>query len=129
MSLFSISVFAQTNTGRLVGRVSSPDGIVQGATVLVTDVKTNKGRSVNTGSDGSFTVPQLEVGTYEVKVSAPGFKSFVAKDVKIDIGREYSLPVTMEIGQVQDSVTVTAGSEVLNATTVEWSKKVSRRWI
>src|SRR5262245_31279190 len=129
MYLLSISVFAQTNTGRLIGTVTSPDGVMQGATILVTDVKTNRARVVSTNTDGTFTVPQLEVGTYTVKVNAPGFKAFVANDVKIDVGREYSLAVIMEIGQVQDSVTVTAGSDVLNATTGELSNTVSSKQI
>src|SRR5262245_20096176 len=97
MSLFFVlcasltSAFAQTSTGRLIGTVTSSDGVISGANVTVTDDKTGRERSAVTAGDGTFTVPQLEVGTYTVKVTANGFKTFTATGVKIDIGREYSL--------------------------------------
>jgi hypothetical protein len=120
---------AQTNTGRLIGTVASSDGLISGASVKVTDDKTGKERSVVTGSDGTFTVPQLEIGTYTVKVTANGFKTFTVTSVKIDIGREYSLAATLEVGQVAEAVTVTAGADVLNATTGELSNTVSSKQI
>lgn len=122
-------VFSQTNTGRLVGTVASTDGVIAGATVTVTDDKTKRDRTVVTSGDGSFVVPQLEVGTYTVKVESPGFKTFTATAVKIDIGREYSLSVPLEVGRVEDAVTVTAGVDVLNATTGELSNTVSNKQI
>ena len=127
--MVAISVFAQSNTGRLVGSVSGPDGVVPGATVVIKDDKTTKEKTIVSGGDGTFIVPQLEVGTYTVKVTANGFKSFTANEVKIDIGREYSLPVALEIGAVSDSVTVTAGNDVLNATNAELSNTISKQQI
>jgi hypothetical protein len=97
--------------------------------VTITDDKTGKDRSVVTAGDGTFTVPQLEVGTYTVKVTANGFKTFTVTSVKIDIGREYSLAATLEVGQVSEAVTVTAGADVLNATTGELSNTVSSKQI
>ena len=123
------SVAAQTNTGRLVGTVASSDGVISGAKVSIVDDKTGKERSVVTAGDGVFTAPQLEVGTYTVKVTANGFKTFTATGVKIDIGREYSLSVTLEVGQVAEAITVTAGADVLNATTGELSNTVSSKQI
>jgi Carboxypeptidase regulatory-like domain/TonB dependent receptor-like, beta-barrel len=123
------SAFAQTSTGRLVGTVASSDGVISGANVTVTDDKTGKGRSVVTAGDGTFTVPQLEVGTYTVKITANGFKTFTATSVKIDIGREYSMVATLEVGQFAETVTVSAGTDVLNATTGELSNTVSSKQI
>lgn len=123
------SGLAQSNTGRLVGSVSSSDGVIPGANVVLTDHKTGKERSITAAGDGTFAIPQLEVGTYSVKVTAAGFKTFTATDVKIDVGREYSLPITLEVGRVEDSVTVTAGADVLNATTGELSNTVSQKQI
>ncbi len=123
------SVLAQSNTGRLVGSVSSSDGVIPGAVVVLTDDKTGKERAVTAAGDGTFAIPQLEVGTYSVKVTAAGFKTFMATDVKIDVGREYSLPITLEVGRVEDAVTVTVGADVLNATTGELSNTVSQKQI
>jgi hypothetical protein len=122
--------FAQSNTGRLVGTVTSADGgIVPGAAVTITDLKTNRERTVTVNQEDVFTAPQLEVGVYTVKVAVAGFKTFTASDVKIDVGREYSLSVTLEVGRVEDAVTIAAGADVLNATTAELSNTFSQKQI
>src|SRR5215203_4559635 len=84
-------VTAQTTTGRLTGTVSGPDGVLPGATVTATDSNTGKEQTVTTGENGTFLFQQVEFGSYTVKVTASGFKTFVANEVKIDVGREYSL--------------------------------------
>ncbi|HVG20809.1 MAG TPA: carboxypeptidase-like regulatory domain-containing protein, partial [Blastocatellia bacterium] len=117
-----------SNTGRLVGSVTNPQGeIVVGATVVVTDNATGKEQTITTSGEGTFALPQLEVGTYTVKVTAQGFKTFTANGVKIDLGREYSLNVPLEIGGVTENVTVTAGADLLNATTAELSSSISMK--
>lgn len=117
-----------SNTGRLVGSVINPQGeVVVGATVVVTDNATGKEQTLTTSGEGTFAIPQLEVGTYTVKVTAQGFKSFTATGVKIDLGREYSLNVPLEIGGVTENVTVTAGADLLNATTAELSSSISMK--
>ena len=123
------TAFAQGNTGRLVGTVSSPDGVLAGASVVVRDNQTAKEQTATTNSEGGFQFPQLEFGTYTVTVTMQGFKTFVANDLKIDVGKEYSLPVTLEVGAVTENVTVTAGAEVINATNGELSNTVSPRQI
>jgi hypothetical protein len=126
---FVATAIAQSNTGRLIGTVSGPDGVIAGATVVVIDDKTGRERTVTASGDGAFALPQLEVGTYTVKVSVNGFKAFQANDVKIDIGRDYSLSITLEIGKVEEAVTITAGQDVLNAVNGELSNTVSREQI
>lgn len=127
--VFALTALAQSNTGRLVGSVSGPDGVVPGATVVVKDDKTGKEKTIVSSGDGGFILPQLEIGNYTVKVTSNGFKSFTANEVKIDIGREYSLSVVLEVGAVSDSVTVTAGNDVLNATNAELSNTISKKQI
>jgi hypothetical protein len=113
----------------LVGTVSGPDGVIAGATVTITDNQTGRERTVVTNAEGAFIFPQLEVGTYTLKVTAQGFKTFTATDLKIDVAREYSLNVTLEVGGVQESVTVVAGADILNATSGELSNTVSPRQV
>jgi hypothetical protein len=127
--VFPVIAFAQSSTGRLVGSVTGPDGIIAGATVVVTDNQTGKERTVTTSEDGTFTIPQLEPGVYTVKVTAPGFKTFTATDVKIDVSKEYNLNATLEVGQLEETVTVTAGADIVNATSGELSNTVSPRQI
>ncbi|HEX8149973.1 MAG TPA: TonB-dependent receptor [Pyrinomonadaceae bacterium] len=129
LCLCAASAFAQTTAGRLVGTVSSPDGVIAGATVVVKDNQTQREQTVSAKEDGTFTFPQLEVGTYTVTVTAPGFKTFVATELKIDVGREYSLNPTLEVGGVSETVTVTAGADIINATSPTLSNTVSPQQI
>jgi Carboxypeptidase regulatory-like domain/TonB dependent receptor len=124
-----ICVMAQTTTGRLTGTISGPDGVLPGATVVATDNKTGKEFTVIAGEEGNFLFPQLEFGAYTVKITASGFKTYIANDVKIDVGREYNLNPTLEVGNVQESVTVTAGADVVTANTAQVSSTVSPQQI
>ncbi|HEX8183143.1 MAG TPA: carboxypeptidase-like regulatory domain-containing protein, partial [Blastocatellia bacterium] len=124
----TVSAAQGSNTGRLVGSVTNQQGeVVAGATIVVTDNATGKEQTVISSSEGTFALSQLEVGTYTVKVTAQNFKSFTATDVKIDLGREYSLTVPLEIGGVTENVTVTAGADLLNATSGELSNSISMK--
>src|SRR6185436_5838951 len=78
---------AQGNTGRLSGTVSSPDGVLAGATVVVKDNQTGKEQTLTTNSEGGFQIPQLDFGTYTVTVTMQGFKTHTANDLKIDVGK------------------------------------------
>jgi Carboxypeptidase regulatory-like domain len=127
--VFAIPVFAQTNTGRLVGTVSDASGVIPGATVVVKDNQTGKEITVTSSGDGTYNVPQLAHGTYTVTIKAPGHKSYTATDIKIDVAREYSLSAMLEVGGVEETVTVVGGAEVVNSTNAELSSTVSPRQV
>ena len=114
-SLMLATVFAQFTTGRLVGTVQGPDGAVSGATLVITDNLTRKEISATANGDGTFVVPNLNVGFYTVKVTAPGYKTFIAENLKIDVGQDYTLNPKLEVGEINSEVTITAGADVVNA--------------
>jgi hypothetical protein len=123
--LLSASALAQSTTGRLAGTVSGPDGVIPGATIIATDDQTKREITAQASGEGTFSIPQLEFGTYTVKITAQGFKTFVATDLKIDVGREYSLNPTLEVGGVEENVTVVAGADAINSANGELSNTVS----
>lgn len=127
--IFVAASLAQTTTGRLQGTVSSADGALPGVTVNATDNTTGREQSVVTNESGIYVFPQLEFGTYTVRISATGFKAFVAEEVKIDVGRTNSLDPILEVGNVQETVTVTAGADVVTATTAQVSNTISPQQI
>ena len=85
-----VSVMAQITAGTLSGTISGPDGALPGATVSVTSGQTGKELTQITDSSGNFRFPQLEAGTYAVKVTANGFKTYIANNLKVDVAREYT---------------------------------------
>ncbi|HEX8286563.1 MAG TPA: TonB-dependent receptor [Pyrinomonadaceae bacterium] len=125
----AILAFGQTTTGRLSGVISGPDGVLPGATIVARDNNTGKELTTTAKEDGTFLIPQLEFGTYTVTITSAGFKTFVANEVKIDVGRDYNLTPVLEIGSIQESVTVTAGADVVTATTAQVSNTVSQQQI
>ncbi|MGI8811406.1 MAG: carboxypeptidase regulatory-like domain-containing protein [Pyrinomonadaceae bacterium] len=125
--LSTVVVFAQSTTSSLIGTVSGPDGVLPGATVVVKDNKTSKEATVTTDSVGGFKVPNLEIGFYTVTVTAPGFKTFSAEEVKLEVGKDYNLTPRLEIGAISESVTVTAGTDIVNSTDGKLNGTVSNR--
>jgi hypothetical protein len=121
------AALAQSSTGNLVGTVADASGVIQNATVVVKDSKTGRERTVQTNDSGGFTVPDLDVGTYTVTVTAPGHKTHTATEVKIDAGKEYSLSATLEVGDVSETVTVVAGADIINTTNPQLATNIGPR--
>lgn len=122
-------IFSQTTSGKIIGTVTDATGAIAGASITVTDNQTGRERTVTTDSNGTYTVSQLEFGTYTVKITAAGFKTFSAPDVKVDAGREYSLNAVLEVGAITEEVVIAAGAEPINATNAELSTTVSPQQI
>ena len=129
LCLFALFTVAQNTNGRLLGTVSGPDGLLPGATVTVTNNETNKTLTATTNDSGGFKFEQLSFGNYTVRVTASGFKTFVAKELKIDASSEYTLNPNLEIGAVSAEVTVEAGAETINSSNAELSSTVSQEQI
>jgi Carboxypeptidase regulatory-like domain len=129
LCLFAVTALAQSNTGNLAGTVSDPSGVIQGATVLVRDDKTGKEKTVVSNDVGSFSLSQLDVGTYTVKITSPGHKTFTATALKIDVNATYTLNATLEVGNISENVTVVAGADIINSTDAQLNNTVSQRQI
>lgn len=123
------AIFSQSTLGRLIGTVNGPDGVLPNANIVVKDNKTGKELTAISKEDGSFIFPQLEFGSYTVTITAQGFKTYISTDVKIDVARESSISPVLEIGSVQESVTITSGADVVNSTNAELGNTVSARQV
>ncbi len=129
LCFFSAAAFAQGGQGRLAGAVAGPDGNIAGATVTAKDNQTGKEQTVQASGEGTFSFQQLEVGTYTVTITAPGFKTNTFTNVKIDAGRDFTLNATLEIGNITETVEVVAGADVVNASNAELSNTVTPRQV
>ncbi len=92
----------------IVGTVKDQsDAAIAGAKVLVRHLETNTTREVTTNEVGDYRVARLgQVGQYEVRAEMPGFKSAVAPQVLLEIGRTVRVDLTLQVGEITDSVTV-----------------------
>jgi outer membrane receptor protein involved in Fe transport len=113
VSFSCLNVMAQATTGSLRGTVTDSTGaVVSGATVTVKNEGTGtESPAVTTSGEGSFDVSALQPGSYTVTVEASGFKRSVSTGVSVKIGIVNPFTVTLEAGNVAETVTVTAGTE------------------
>src|SRR5229473_3497664 len=89
MLLFSLSLFAQGNFGRILGTVTDQTGaIISGATVSIIDTQRGLARTLTTDQAGEYNAPTLIPGTYTVRVEAQGFKTLDRQNVVLEVGKE-----------------------------------------
>src|SRR5579884_709239 len=112
---------AQVNaTGTISGQVTDPSGAaVSNAQVRVTEQTTGVAVTKTTGADGFYTVPLLKPGSYTVDVTAPGFSPMSRKDLTLQIQQVLQQDFKLQVGGVQQEVTVTGGAPLINAETSE----------
>lgn len=112
--LIASAAFAQTTNATLVGTVVDPQAsMIANATVNVKDKGTGVARSVKTDGAGSFRVFPLNPGKYEVSATMPGFKTKVLPEVILEIASIVKVDFALEVGQVTETVEVTASAAIL----------------
>jgi hypothetical protein len=108
--------YAQTS-GRIVGQVLDAQGAaLPGATVTVTSPNLQGIQTQVTDSQGNFRFPSLPPGRYTVKVDLNSFKTLEQKDVEVGLDRTVTLPLTLQLAGVSESVTVTGVSSTIDTT-------------
>ncbi|HEV2835144.1 MAG TPA: carboxypeptidase regulatory-like domain-containing protein [Pyrinomonadaceae bacterium] len=109
LSLAALSVFGQDvqTKGTIGGIVTDPAGAaIPGAKITVTGPRAE--RTGTSNESGIFKIDNLEPGTYTVRVEQTGFKSAVANNVTVNVGRESTLNLKLETGEITATVDVTA---------------------
>ncbi len=126
-ALSAVQLFAQADRGIITGLVTDPQGATMASVpVAVKDSKTGVVTNVTTTASGNYSTPPLIIGTYEVSVAAPGFKTFHAAGITLASGQTYRQDISLEVGQVQQSVEVSAQVETLNADNPQVSASVNQ---
>jgi hypothetical protein len=111
------SVAAQQFTGGVRGSVSDANGVVPGAAVTLTNEATNIARDVVTNEVGQYNFPAVPPGTYTLKAAVTGYKSFESKGLVVGTQQFITLDVKLELGAIEESVTVTGQSPLIDTST------------
>src|SRR5436190_16546731 len=117
------SLHAQTITGTIVGSVTDPAGLaVVGAEVSLANTTSGTVRTGKTAAGGDFVFSALEPGPYTGSVSSAGFKKVERTSVNLTASETLSLGViALEVGSVNESVTVQARGAVVQTASTEHS--------
>src|SRR5258708_18355169 len=105
---------AQEFRGAITGRINDRSGgVLPGVTVTATKVATNVASTTTTNNEGLFTIPYLTPGDYTVAAELSGFKKSVREGLEVRIGDRLVVDMSLEVGQLEETVLVTAQSPLL----------------
>ena len=118
--LLGLELGAQTVTSTLRGTAFDVTGaIVPGAGVTVVNEGTGLRREVATNANGDYEVIDLTRGTYRLTAELAGFKTFVADNIILESSQVRRIDITLEVGEVEAEVTVTADAAVIQTETAK----------
>ena len=110
-------VSAQTFRGNILGTVTDPNGaVVPGAKVTAKNTSTGLERSTTTDDSGNYTVAELPIGPYEVRVEQTGFVASVVSNVTVEVASERRVDVKLSVAGTQTLVTIAANVQVETTT-------------
>lgn len=105
---------AQITEATVQGAVTDSAGqVVVAATVVASNNATGESRRATTDSGGNFRLASLPPGSYSVTVAVNGFASYHRNDLILNVGRTTELNIKLEVGSVQETVTVTTGTDTV----------------
>jgi Carboxypeptidase regulatory-like domain/TonB dependent receptor len=122
------SAWAQKDAGSIVGTVRDQTGaIVAGAKVTVSDSERGIRLETTTNDSGEYVVSPLRVGRYTVTAEHPGFKKAITPPVDLDVQQRIALNIALQVGQISESIEVTAATPLLETETSELGQVVDNK--
>ncbi|MDQ2950510.1 MAG: carboxypeptidase regulatory-like domain-containing protein, partial [Acidobacteriota bacterium] len=120
-----LPLLAQTNAS-INGDVTDASGAaVPGAKIKVGSVGIGLERETVTNETGSFSVPNLPGGNYELQLEAAGFKTLVRSGIRLDTDQVTTLKLQLEVGQLADKVEVVAEATPIDTSNGDVSRLVT----
>jgi opacity protein-like surface antigen len=114
LAAIATPAFAQVDRATVTGIVKDSGGAsVPGATVTVTNIATNVATTQQSNEAGSYLVVNLIPGQYRVDVELSGFKK-VSQSITLEVGQRSRMDVTLAVGNVNETVTVTETTPLIN---------------
>ncbi len=119
---------AVDTNGRIKGTVTDPtSAVVAGAQVTATNLLTGVKYTTVSQKDGGYFFAQLPIGSYKITVAAPGFKTFEASGITLQIDQEYVEPVKLTVGDTSEVLAVSADAIQVNTTDMQLNNVVGAK--
>ncbi|MEK7404973.1 MAG: TonB-dependent receptor [Acidobacteriota bacterium] len=121
---------AQESRGSILGRVTDPSGAaVTGASVEVQNVDTNTSLKTSSNEAGNYQIPFLLPGNYTVRVEQTGFKKLERQGIRVSTNEAVTLNISLELGALTESVTVTAAPPLLNTANADLGQVIDKTYV
>jgi hypothetical protein len=128
--LSCIPVASAQVSASVSGQVEDQAGAtVAGATVMARNVDTGATRDVFTDAEGRYAVAALPVGEYEVRARKQGFKEEVRREIRLVVGEEATINLTLQLGEISQEVTVVGDAPMVSVTTNDISGLVGEQQV
>ena len=122
------AAFPQTNNGRIEGTVQDASGgVVPGARLTATNVKTQFKVTGTSGSQGEYVLTPLPPGTYKLMIEASGFRRSDIEALEVNVGAVVAQIVKLEVGAVTEAVTVEANAVSVTTTDTQLTRAIDLR--
>jgi hypothetical protein len=129
MTIAGLWAYGQ-QTGEVTGTVTDATGaLVAEATVTATNTATQQVRSAASNDTGTYTLPYLQPGVYELRAEKTGFKLITHPGVNVQVGDIARIDFTMEVGMVSQNVVVNTGEPLLTTESVSLGTVVGSKQI
>ena len=129
--VFPTAVVAQITTATITGTITDPNGSpVPAASVTARNVDTGLNRTVTSSEDGAYRLEFLPVGNYVLEIAATtGFKKAHREAITLRVNDTLRLDVALEVGSVEEQVTISSAPPEINTNTAELGRTVQSREI
>jgi hypothetical protein len=130
LAVYVFTVFAAEVTANLSGTVKDVSGgVVPGADVTLTNVKTGIALKAKTGQDGSYSFTLVPVGNYKLTIEEEGFRKYVQDGIVLEVNQSARQDVNLQVGAVAEVVEVTSNVAQVDTVTatlgsVETEKRI-----
>src|SRR2546425_11292411 len=111
-----VDVHAQSFQGGLRGTIKDSGGVIRGVAVMLINERTDVSRDTASNAIGEDAFPAGDPGTYRILAVIPGYRSFERKAVRINTQQFATLDITLEIGAVEETITVIGESPFIDTT-------------
>ena len=130
LCLFGGTAISQEFRGSISGKViDQQQAVVPGTRITATETDTGAKFSTVSNADGTYVLPFLPPGPYLIAAEAAGFKKYLNKNVRVTTNEREQIDIPLEVGSVDQSVTVTAESSMLETATASVGQVINQRQI
>ncbi len=129
VSLFTLcaaAMFGQTATGTITGTIADPAGaVVPNAPLELSNTQTGTIARAQSSETGNFSFTNLSVGSYQLNVNVPGFKSYIRQNLSVQAAQTIRIDISLEVGTSAESITVTDQASMLSTENAAMASNVT----
>jgi hypothetical protein len=126
LGVLSMPAAGQEVSASITGRIIDPTGaVVVNGTITARDINRGTTWPTTTNSEGIYAFPRIPAGTYEIRISAPGFRTAVQAGVELEVNQRARLDVQLDVGSLTETVEVSASVALLQTDTTQVGAVIS----